>query len=45
MIADQSVPELARNEGLTFLNIQGTGVTANGLAQLRMALPECKILP
>lgn len=41
-ITDDAVPHLIQMKHLEFLDLHGTGITAEGLAKLRQALPDCK---
>ena len=43
-ITDASVPELSGHRGLERLDIQGQGISPEGAARLRQALPHARIV-
>ncbi len=44
-VTDAGIPELARMTWLTHIYLNETKVTAAGIAELRKALPKCRIIP
>jgi hypothetical protein len=43
-VTDAGIKSLARLKGLRFADLRGTGVTEEGAARLRKALPDCQVV-